>query len=364
MNVTDLSSRGFYWWYRAPQRTLIFAVAFGLGPRVAAENLLLDLGLCAEDDIRWRCTDESPVPCISDIDLFINFGVLEEVTGLRPEYRVWVDCVDWLRTSLPGHIKDYDMLLRDAFFPSELTTEKGNPQKWREVQPLIRPRTRDASPDQDLVVLSFGGVSTPYSSDVHSVAMPLAFMRGVARAAKSAKHKRVLAFLPDKLRSFADLEANVCGSMDLLPLGRASFQDAMCRCGLLVCQPGLYTPFEAMRVGLPFALAFPMSFTQAMQAERLAALGARTHPAVFDQDKSDAGILPSIESAEAEWFANSSAQWTIQRLASVEGQVELFIQQILDSSPSDLIVTPPSGPTTTAASAIRHERPTWQSAKH
>lgn len=189
-------------------------------------------------------------------------------------------------------------------------------------------------------------------------------MRGVARAAKSAKHKRVLAFLPDKLRSFAAREADVDKSIDLLPLGRASFQDAMCRCGLLICQPGLYTPFEAMRMGVPFALAFPMSFTQAMQAERLAALGARVHPSVFDQEKSDAGVLPSIESAEAKWFANSSAQWTAQRRARVERQVELFIQHLLESAPSNLIVTPPTRPTSTAASVIRHERLTWQSAKH
>ena len=356
MNLADLSSRGFYWWYHQHSRLLVFAVAFGLGPRIAAENLVCDLEVTTEG-VRWTGSDDSPVPDFIEIDVLINFGVLEDIQGMRPRRRIWVDCVDWLRASLPLHIQGYDLLLREVFFESEKSDRKGSCLKWRDVHPLIRSGCRDKNPDSNLVVLSFGGVFTPYSSKVHSMEMPITFMRGVAQAVNGSS-KNVVVFLPETLRLEAVRDAKICDAINIAPLARDAFRTALSRCSLLLCQPGLYTPFEAMQIGVPLALTFPMSFTQAIQSRRLANLGVMAHPIVFDEPFTASSASPTIESAEAAWFARSTVQWRRRSVQKMEMTISSFVRNVLDMPSHALTVPPPLGTATTAAVAIRHERQT------
>lgn len=359
MNRTaDIASRGFYWWYHEPSRVLMVAVAFGLGPRVAAENLASQMRL-TKHELKWTCVSDRSLPDEIDVHLLVNFGVLDAALHTRPRHCVWVDCVDWLRTSLPFHVHEYDLLLREAFFASHPSDRKGPISKWRDVQPLIWQGRRDVHIDEDLVVVSLGGLLTPYSTHVHAVDMPMAFLRGVAEAAKPLG-KKVLAFLPDNLRNIAQSDTDISESITVCPSGRLAFRSALSKCGLLLCQPGLYTPFEAMSMSIPFAMAFPMSFTQAMQAARLSALGAKLSPPRLDWLTPNQMANANIEITETLWFESSNNGWQEASTKAMRDEVVAFLRSVFELPSCDLQVAYPYVSLRSATTEITHEQQTRQ----
>lgn len=327
---TPSSSPSYFWFYQSDHRVLVIAVGFGLGPRVAAENLLFDLNIVEDGEIQWHDSGLAEIAGLIKVSLLLNFGVLSEFPDFQPKQRVWIDCVDWLRTTLPPHVQDYELLIREVFFPSAPGGDKGDLSKWNDVQPLIRPPKRDANPDTDLILLSFGGVATPYSTHVHTTEMPMAFLRGVKQCLDELGNKRVVAFLPKKLFMRCQGDKRVTHAhMELRELDRTAFMDAMKRCGLLICQPGLYTPFEAMKMGVPFALTYPMSFTQSMQVEQFRKMGVECcHVNCIDKaepPKTDA----DIEAVEAQWFESSEFSWNESPIARIEEDAFKFFQRAL-----------------------------------
>lgn len=328
--TTPFSSPSYYWFYQGDHRVLVVAVGFGLGPRIAAENLLLDLKIIEGCEIEWHNSGLVDMAGVIEVSLLLNFGVLSEFPDFQAKQRVWIDCVDWLRTTLPPHVKDYDLLLREAFFPSPTGGDKGDITKWYDVQPLIRPPMRDALPDTDLILLSFGGVATPYSTNVHTAEMPLAFLRGVAQCLDELTNKRVIAFLPKSLLEHCHVNNEVSHErLRLRALDRTAFMDAMQRCGLLICQPGLYTPFEAMKMGVPFALTYPMSFTQSMQVEQFRKMGVECCHATCIEKQAPPKTDTDIEAVESQWFENSAFSWNESPIARIEEDVFRFFQRAL-----------------------------------
>lgn len=329
MTVPD-SPPEYYWFYQGDHRVLVIAVGFGLGPRVAAENLLFDLDIIKDREIEWHKQGFAGMTGLIEVSLLLNFGVLSELPDFRPGKRVWIDCVDWLRTTLPKHVTDYDLLLREAFFPSAPSTDKGEAAKWHDVQPLIRPPKRDVHPDADLILLSFGGVATPYSTDVHMIEMPLTFLSCVKQYLDTQDRKRVIAFLPRNLLECCQGNDQVTHTrLELRELDRTAFGEAMKRCGLLICQPGLYTPFEAMKMGVPFALTYPMSFTQSMQAEQFRKMGVECCHVTCSNKQAPPNIDADIEAVEAQWFENSAINWDGSPIVRTEEDVFRFFQRAL-----------------------------------
>lgn len=328
--TTPESPPEYYWFYQGDHRVLVVAVGFGLGPRVAAENLLLDLKVIEDREIEWHKQGLADMAGLIEVSLLLNFGVISELPDFQPKQRVWIDCVDWLRTTLPPHIKGYDLLLREAFFPSAPDGDKGDITKWHDVQPLIPSLARDKHPDADLILLSFGGVATPYSTDVHTIKMPLAFLCGVKQCLDALAHKRVVAFLPKNLLKRCQGNKKVSHAhLELCELERTAFMDAMKRCGLLICQPGLYTPFEAMKMGVPFALTYPMSFTQDQQGAKFLEMGVECFECDWATHNKISGT-PSddIETIEKAWFADSAIDWKKTKAASLSNKVELWLRNL------------------------------------
>lgn len=320
----------YYWFYQGDHRVLVVAVGFGLGPRVAAENLLLDLKVIEDREIEWHKEGLADMAGLIEVSLLLNFGVISELPDFKPKQRVWVDCVDWLRTTLPQHIKDYDLLLREAFFPSAPGGDKGDITKWHDVQPLIRPPNRDKHPDADLILLSFGGVATPYSTDIHMIEMPLAFLRGVKQSLHELGNKRVVAFLPMNLLERCQGNEEVFHErMELRELDRTAFMEAMKRCGLLICQPGLYTPFEAMKMGVPFALTYPMSFTQDRQAAMFLEMEVERCECGWENNKKPNNVISvDIETIEKAWFTNSATAWENVSPGDLSNKVKTWLMNL------------------------------------
>lgn len=303
------------WQWLPDLQILVLAVGFGIGPQVAAENLLADMisemsgqstdhqGLTAwqEDSLEFFLPKINKQGC----RLLLNFGVVEPLPFIAAQYRVWIDCVDWLRTELPLHLHEYDLLLREQFFPSTHLEKKGPLEKWHSIAPLIRPLPRSSTPDPDLVVLSFGGVATPYSTTVHAVEMPMAFLKGVHKLAKTMPQKKFEVFLPRKLLMIAKTE-NHQSNIYFSEISRENFHVKLRSASHIICQPGLYTPFEAILSRIPIKLTYPMSFTQYRQAIQFTAMGI----SVCDLPNINSCLedFSSIEH-EKNWFFTMNAIW-------------------------------------------------------
>lgn len=304
-----MSHSDYSWFYQEEHYILVVAVGFGWGPKIAAENLLLDMKVVEEDEVKWRETGLDELAGLVEVRLLLNFGVLCQIPEFDCERRVWVDCVDWLRTTLPPDIKNYDLLLREAFFPSQPSADKGDPTKWHAVKPLIRTLPR-GEVDPDLILLSFGGVKTPYSTDVHKLAMPHAFLQCVEVCLEQMPTKRVVAFVPDDLLALCKGDASIEHErLELRKAERKGFMEAMQTCSLLICQPGLYTPFEAMEMKVPFVLTYPMSFTQSRQGRKYVEMKVPMCSAPW-VTLDEAVNFSDINELEQNWFIFTSDHWT------------------------------------------------------
>jgi hypothetical protein len=108
-----------------------------------------------------------------------------------------------------------------------------------------------------------------------------------------------------------------------------AFQEAMSRCGLLICQAGLYTPFEAMKMGVPFALTYPMSFTQDRQGEKFREMGVECCQSTWIDKQSLPIADVDIEVIEERWFVDSANIWNQSQIDKIEVEVLNYLQQVL-----------------------------------
>src|SRR5712692_7004028 len=95
-------------------RVRFVAAPFGYGPRIAAETLAASLGIKLST---WRNSNVIAEKGSKKDVVIINVG--NEGYEVRPSetiFRVWVDCLMWLRTGLPQSVKEYDLFLAEAFF--------------------------------------------------------------------------------------------------------------------------------------------------------------------------------------------------------------------------------------------------------
>lgn len=317
----------YRWSYLDEAGVLVVAAGFGLGPTVAAANLLSGLGLLAENDTLDWSEQALADGGLVKAELLLNFGVTGPLPVEAVKHRIWVDCVDWLRTTLPARVSSYDLLMAEAFFDCTSGADRGYPARWRVVQPLVRAPRRGAKIDPDLIAVSFGGITTPYSERVHATEMPMAFLQALCAYLDATSSKWVEAFLPESLRT-ACVEAGIEHKrLNLRSLDRRGFLSAMSRCGLLICQPGLYTPFEALTVRVPFAVTYPMSFTQDRQWSKLRDLGiccCEPPWATVEQP----GASRDIEELEPAFFEMTAEAWRKTPPTLVQDLVARFLADL------------------------------------
>ncbi len=307
-------------------RVRVLVAGFGFGPRVAAETLLAALGLPWNP---WRPVDEFSGP--TEVSVVFNFGVREpHRADACARRRVWVDCLMWLRRRLPPAIRAYDLALAEAFFDTrpELCTAGPRVVEVQPLTPTLALSTRDRPRTPGSVLVSFGGIETPYSCDAHRYGLPGLVLGALARAAaERTPRPRLLCCAPAgvaaRLRTIASM-----GGVRWCSPARAEFSAQLESADAYVVQPGLYGPFEAFEAGVPTALTFPMSYTQLCQAvafearglaagmpllaELRAAVGPLTHD--FEQEQ------PRCFARIADWYhtalRDTSIQSTLARWAA------------------------------------------------
>lgn len=298
------------WWWTTTHdhRVQLLAAGFGFGPRVAAEVLAHDLGLCIDP---WRPGSDRSKAGDQAVDIVLNFGVAEPGwADTTARWRIWVDCLMWLRRSLPKPILKYDLILAENFFETRPMLRQVGPDVI-DVQPLVDVSSllRKGADDGPLAV-SFGGIETPYTCDAHRFDMPYRILSALAQAKSRIQTvQTIICHLPSlSLEELA--KADGLQGVEFRSAARSDFLSTLTKASRLVVQPGLYGPFEAFGLSIPLAFTFPMSYTQMCQVLAYAEWGilgpvpllerARAATEPFDFD---------VEAEELNWFTRSAEWW-------------------------------------------------------
>ena len=147
-------------------RVRLIAIAFGYGPRVAAENMAKQLNIEIEE---WKMGKLNSAD--KTFKVLLNFGVPETKEEKNAGFKVWIDCLMWLRNTIPDDVKNYDLILAEKFFDTNpLLLKSGLP--IHEIPPLISSNNdvidwEIAYKKEGHILISFGGIETPFTSDVH-----------------------------------------------------------------------------------------------------------------------------------------------------------------------------------------------------
>lgn len=248
-------------------RARFYAAPFGHGPRVAAETMagLLNVRLG-----EWEESADPRRDTNGTHRVVLNFGAVDACAADdRRAYRVWIDCLMWLRHALPAPVLEYDLILAESFFDLRRAF-RGLPQLIQ-IPPLLGPLPppSPAGADRDFILVSFGGVETPYTQDIHRVLIPAAVLRSLSRAVRErdGDGRRILCCVPPRLghplTGLPELDGVRCASPT-----RKDFLRLLRRASLYVVQPGLYGPFESFGLGVPTVFCPPFSYTQVCQARK------------------------------------------------------------------------------------------------
>jgi len=254
------------WWKTSfgATRVLVIAAPFGFGPRIAADHL------CERLDLAMGAWNKAPMrlpPGNLRFDVLLNFGV-EGTLDLSTHipFSVWIDCLLWLRDVLPDSAIKHDLVLGEHFFELKPNLLLNQPNIL-EIQPLYEsPSIVPPSETGGLVLVSFGGVITPYSTDSHRVGFPHLLLKSILRASSSRKSPtRVVCCGPPAIINLLSIESDLSGIMWDAP-DRPRYLAYLRACDILVVQPGLYGPFEAFESYVNTVLSPPFSCTQIWQS--------------------------------------------------------------------------------------------------
>jgi hypothetical protein len=319
------------WWWTSTQdgRIVLLAAAFGLGPRIAAVNLAQTLDLKIKP---WNLGGPRFQELQASGDrVLLNFGVVDtEAARLCTEKRIWIDCLMWLRSRLPQTVLDYDLILAEEFFALGECFKQRNLTR---IQPLISsPLSRD--PRNHLILISFGGIETPFTRDTHRLDLPLAILTALARSAKrNLSYAHLVCFAPDSTLHRLQRDPRL-GAVTFRPLDREVFLETLAVADLYVVQPGLYGPFEAFAASIPTAICMPMSYTQMWQAEAYLKHGLLEPNALFDRVRlAVEPIGREIEAEEHVWFERVNIWWqetlrSDHKRREVESELEMWADQV------------------------------------
>lgn len=321
-----------WYWYDSPSCPIRFiAAGFGFGPRIAAENLAYDLGLSID---QWCLAGKETADSNYKPQLLLNFGVTNSDWAAKGIPRkVFVDCLMWLRIQCPRITASYQLVLAETFFPTRSSLrEKVIPVI--DIKPLISDVGRLVSKTEECLVLSFGGVDTPFSTATHRIEMPLAVIEAFDAAKKRLGiNTEIKCFLPEDICSQL-ARREVLSHVQLRPSDRKFFRATLCRASAYVIQPGLYGPLEAFRLRIPTHFMFPMSYTQCCQLEAFRKRNLHGKAPLLDSmNEVFSKLSADVEISEPPFFGTLEGWWKRNSdLESVRDEINTWAESILKDS--------------------------------
>ena len=299
----------WYWATTEAPRVCFAATGFGLGPRTAASVLSRETGKQLGP---WRKVGKTGVPACR-FEYLVNAGVVDQdINKVDARRRVWVDCLGWLRRWVPEFVREYDMRIVEGFFPPSWSLDVHNAMECQPLIGRIKRRAGRMIPKRNAisrVLVSFGGLETPFSGSEHDGEMPERILQALGRAATDSPCKTTVTacLSAPYARRFEELGIE---GIRLLSPNRDEFLRLLRKSDLFVVQPGLYGPFEAFTANVTTYFTFPMTYTQMMQARIYDRCGALGH-VPFWRPISDrfSQLTGDLECEEEEFFGDLASWW-------------------------------------------------------
>lgn len=330
-----MSLNDCYWGRVRGRQVVILAAPFGYGPRTAGSELCRRLGFSLSP---WAHSSINDVAKIANrAHLVFNFGV-EPIKIKSPS--VWIDCLRWARAARPAGVEEALLDMVEVFFPERKGGAGGN-TRW--VAPLTQAVTtpsmlpaRGVGAARKRIMISFGGLETPYSEPFHTSLWPSLVLEALRRATPEYSNLELLVAGPGQILGPLVGRLNSPKvKCEFLP--HRLFLSRLCQADLVFLQPGLYGPFEAFERSVPTALLPPTSYTQLLQAREYARVGLLGE-VPFAQDLFDlgAGIKGDVCVEEREVFGRLSNWISVRRSEkSTVGILEAWFHNQMTGAEAD-----------------------------
>jgi hypothetical protein len=290
----------------------IIIAPFGYGPRVAAETMAKLLNLTIGE---WHI-NSTPIKN-ERFEVTYNFGVAQPINEPETSYRIWVDCLMWLRNKIPKEVADYDLFLAENFFTiNPLLIKQMNNSNIKDIAPLYSLnghstfiKTNKSVATDGHILVSFGGVETPFTTDIHRFVIPKLVLESLAFASNKLNDKRkIVCCLPSHI--LEQFQHNPKFSeVNFLSPAHEEFLQILNNASLYVVQPGLYGPFEAFENGIPTVFTTPFSYTQVCQAKAYDKEGLSGYIPMWKQLDNEIGVLFGDIENEEEYCFDKISIW-------------------------------------------------------
>ena len=323
----------YYYSHSLCGKVRIIIAPFGYGPRVAAETMAKLLNLSIGE---WQINS---IPVKKEkFDVTYNFGVAQPMDEPETSYRIWVDCLMWLRNKIPNEVADYDLFLAEKFFttnPSLL--EQMNGSSIKDIAPLYSlngystfKKTIEKKAKEGHILVSFGGVETPFTTDVHRFAIPEIVLESLVYASsKLNDNRKIVCCLPSHISRQFQHNPNFSEVQFLSP-AHEEFMQILNNASIYVVQPGLYGPFEAFENGIPTVFTTPFSYTQVCQTNAYDKEGFAGYIPMWKQLKNEIGnLVGDIENEEEICFEKLS-NWIKENInCSNNNQFAVWAERVI-----------------------------------
>jgi hypothetical protein len=175
---------------------------------------------------------------------------------------------------MPKEVVNYDLFLAEKFFKTNPLLFSQIPKsKILDIAPLYSlngysstTQSSDVKNCQGHILVSFGGVETPFTTDFHRFTIPKIVLESLVSAShKLQDNRNIICCIPKHISKEFIHNMNFSRIQFLSP-SHEKFVSMLINASIYVVQPGLYGPFEAFEKGIPTVFTTPFSYTQVCQA--------------------------------------------------------------------------------------------------
>ena len=292
-------NENFYWTNSTCGNYFFLIAPFGYGPRIAAETLSKKIDCTLN---KWQKSNQLPeyVSC----KYLFNFGVSDfNIEIVNCVSKIWVDCLMWMRKGLNKIEISYDYILAENFFGESINELKNDNIIFI---PPLSDFNKNAVMKKTLqkIVISFGGVETPFTTDFHRFFIPfLTLSSAISIFQKYSINYELIVCIPSHLIEQFKSKFDESINIHFISPSHQEYLKLIDNADKLILQPGLYGPFEAFFKEIPTYFVTPFSYTQLMQAIEFDKNEILSDVPVFDQVKSIAvNFSGNIELEEENCF--------------------------------------------------------------
>lgn len=291
----------------------IIIASFGYGPRVAAETFANLLNLTID---KWQVNSASLEN--KKFEVTYNFGVAQPDDEPETSFKIWIDCLMWLRSSIPTKVADYDLFLAENFFVTNPTLIKQmNGSIIRDIAPIyslngnsaLKKIPENKNNKERHILISFGGIETPFTTDIHRFPIPKVVLESLVFASQRLKdNRKIICCIPLHILKKLQQNPNFSGIQFISPTQK-EFLPILNDASIYIVQPGLYGPFEAFESGIPTVFTTPFSYTQVCQAKAYDKEGVAGYIPMWKDLDNKIGYLDGDIENEEETCSEKIGNW-------------------------------------------------------